>query len=137
MSVEQLAEQWIAAMNAHDAERMAALLTEDAVGDEVAESEPRRGRDKIADGYREVFAGYPDCVAEIVNRVIGSDQAVIEVRFKGTNKGAFRGTPATNKPIGLRIAYVIKARRGKIERVTEYYDVVTLLTQQGMMPKQL
>jgi steroid delta-isomerase-like uncharacterized protein len=131
----RLAEQWIAAMNAHDVEGMAGLLAEDAVGDEVAEAEPRRGRDKIAEGYREVFAGYPDCTAEILNRVIGSDQAVVEVRFKGTNKGAFRGTAATNKPIDLRIAYIIKARRGKIECVTEYYDLVTLLTQQGMMPK--
>ena len=135
MNAGQLAEEWIIAMNAHDVERMAALLTEDAVGDEVAEPETRIGRDKIADGYREVFAGYPDCTAEIVNRVIGSDQAVVEVRFKGTNKGAFRGTPATNKPIDLRIAYIIKARQSKIERITEYYDLVTLLTQQGMMPK--
>ncbi len=135
MSVAYLAEQWIAAMNAHDVEHMGALLTEDAVGDEVAESEPRKGRDKIAEGYREVFTGYPDCTAEIVNRVIGTDQAVVEVRFKGTNRGTFRGTPATNKPIDLRIAYIVKARRGKIERVTEYYDLATLLNQQGMMPK--
>ena len=135
MSVAELAEQWVAAMNAHDVEGMAALLTEDVVGDEVAEAEPRRGRDSIAEGYREVFAGYPDCTAEMLNRVIGEDQVVVEVRFKGTNKGAFRGTPATNKPIDVRIAYIIKARRGKIERVTEYYDLVTLLTQQGMMPK--
>jgi steroid delta-isomerase-like uncharacterized protein len=135
MNTAELAEEWIAAMNAHDVERMAALLTEDAVGDEVAEAEPKRGRDSIAEGYREVFAGYPDCVAEIVNRIVGEDQAVVEVRFKGTNKGAFRGTPATDKPIDLRIAYIIKARQGKIERVTEYYDLVTLLTQQGMMPK--
>lgn len=135
MNAGQLAEEWIIAMNARDVERMAALLTEDAVGDEVAESEPRRGRDRIAEGYREVFAGYPDCVAEIVNRVVDEDQAVVEVRFTGTNKGPFRGTPATDKPIDLRIAYIIKARLGKIERVTEYYDLVTLLTQQGMMPK--
>lgn len=135
MNTAELAEEWIAAMNAHDVERMAALLAEDAVGDEVAEAEPRYGRDKIADGYRELFAGYPDCVAEIVNCIVGENQAVVEVRFKGTNKGAFRGTAATNKPIDLRIAYIIKARQGKIERVTEYYDLVTLLTQQGMMPK--
>jgi hypothetical protein len=37
--------------------------------------------------------------------MIGKSQAVVEVRFKGTNKGAFSGTPATNKPIDLRIAY--------------------------------
>jgi ketosteroid isomerase-like protein len=43
MNAGQLAEEWIIAMNARDVERMAALLTEDAVGDEVAESEPRRG----------------------------------------------------------------------------------------------
>jgi steroid delta-isomerase-like uncharacterized protein len=135
MSVAQLADEWISAMNAHDLERMAAILTEDAVGDEVAETEPRRGRERIVEGYREVFTAYPDCRAEIVNRLIRDDQALVEIRFKAVNKGAFRGTPASNKPIDLRIAYIIRERNDKIARVTEYYDVVTLLTQQGMMSK--
>lgn len=135
MNTAQLAEEWISAMNAHNVERMASLLTEDAVADEVAEDEPRKGRDSIAEAYREVFAGYPDCKSEILNRVIGVDQAVVEVRFKGINVGAFRGTHATNKPIDLRIAYILKIKDGKISRVTEYYDLATLLVQQGMMPK--
>jgi steroid delta-isomerase-like uncharacterized protein len=135
MNTAELAEEWISAMNARSVERMATLLTEDAVADEVAEAEPRRGRDSIAEAYREVFAGYPDCKAEIVNRVIGSDQALVEVRFKATNKGVFRGTPATNKPIDVRIAYILKTEGSKISRVTEYYDTATLLAQQGMMPK--
>jgi steroid delta-isomerase-like uncharacterized protein len=135
LNVAQLAEEWISAMNARNLERMGSLLTEDAIADEVAESEPRKGRKSIEEAYREVFEGYPDCEAEILNRVIGSDQAVVEVRFKGTNKGPFRGTPATNKPIDLRIAYILKVKNGKISYVTEYYDVATLLTQQGMLPK--
>jgi len=135
MNAAQLAEEWINAMNAHDLERMAAILTEDAVGDEVAETEPRRGREKIVEGYREVFTAYPDCRAEIVNRLIGDDQALVEIRFKAVNKGAFRGTAASNKPIDLRIAYIIRERNDKIARVTEYYDLVTLLTQQQIMPK--
>jgi steroid delta-isomerase-like uncharacterized protein len=135
LNVAQLAEEWISAMNARDLERMGSLLTEDALADEVAEAEPRRGRGSIKEAYREVFEGYPDCEAEILNRVIGSDQAVVEVRFKGTNKGPFRGTPATHKPIDLRIAYILKVANGKISHITEYYDVVTLLTQQGILPK--
>lgn len=134
-SAAQLAEEWVSAMNARNVERMGSLLTEDAIADEVAESEPRRGRKNIEDAYREVFGGYPDCEAEIINRVIGSDQALVEVRFKGTNKGPFRGTPATNKPIDLRIAYILKVENEKISYITEYYDVATLLTQQGMLPK--
>jgi len=135
LNVAQLAEEWISAMSARNVERMGSLLTEDAIADEVAETRPRKGRKSIEEAYREVFEGYPDCEAEILNRVIGSDQAVVEVRFKGTNKGPFRGTPATNKPIDLRIAYILKVENGKISYVTEYYDVATLLTQQGMLPK--
>ncbi len=135
MSVAKVAEEWIIAMNAHDLRRMASLLQEDAVADEVAETEPRRGRKSIEEAYREVFEGYPDCEAKTLNQIIGSDQALIEVSFKATNRGSFRGSPATNKPIDLRIAYILKVEKGKISRITEYYDLVTLLTQQGTFPK--
>lgn len=135
LDVAQLAEEWISAMNAHDAERMGSLLTEDAVAEEVAETEPRRGRESIEEAYLELFKGYPDCEAEILNQVISSDQAVVEVRFKATNEGPFRGTPATHKTIELRIAYILKVENGKISFVTEYYDLATLLSQQGMLPR--
>jgi steroid delta-isomerase-like uncharacterized protein len=135
LSIVPLAEEWIFAMNAHDVKRMMSLLTEDAVAEEVPENEPRRGRKSIGEAYREVFEGYPDCNAKILNQIIGSDQALIEVSFKATNKGSFRGSPATNKPIDLRIAYILKAEKGKISHITEYYDLVTLLIQQGAFPK--
>jgi steroid delta-isomerase-like uncharacterized protein len=131
----QIAEEWVSAMNAHNVERMVSLLTEDAIADEVVENKPREGRESIAGAYREVFAGYPDCKAEILNLIVDSDQAVVEVRFKGTNNGAFRGTPATDRPIDLRIAYILKVKNGRICKVTEYYDLATVLTQQGLMTK--
>ena len=74
MNATQLAEEWINAMNTHDLERMATILTENAVGDH---------------------------------------QALVEIRFKAVNK-AFMG-PASNKPIELRIAYIIGKERQDCE----------------------
>lgn len=127
-----VARGWVHAINTHDAARIAVLLTEDAVAEEVAEGHPVRGREAIAKAYREVFRGYPDCTATILNKVVDTNQVVLEVSFRGTNKGEFRGTPATDKSINLRIAYFLKFRRGKISAVTEYYDAATIASQQGL-----
>ena len=47
-------------------------------------------------------------------------------RRSGTNKGAFRGTPATGKFLDIRIVYIFKIDNKKVRGITEYYDGATL-----------
>jgi steroid delta-isomerase-like uncharacterized protein len=128
----EIARKWLNAMNEHDADRMSALCWEDAVGDEVADPPPAQGRDQIANSYRELFAGFPDSKAEIQNIFSGQDQVLAEVRWTGTNKADFRGSPATGKFVDIRIAYIFKIEGGKIRRITEYYDGATVANQMGL-----
>jgi len=108
-------------MNAHDLTRMNALYAEDAVGNEVPDP-PIRDRRGLEEGYRELFYGYPDCRAELLNMFSGGGQILAEVRWTGTNTREFRGQPPTNEHADLRIAYVFKVEGGKIKKITEYYD---------------
>jgi steroid delta-isomerase-like uncharacterized protein len=127
-----IARKWLGAMNEYDLEEMSALCWEDAVGDEVAEPEPWEGRDKIARSYRDLFAGFPDARAEILNIFAGQDQVLAEIRWTGTNKGAFRGMRATGKHVDIRIAYIFRIEKGKIRRITEYYDGAAVARQMGL-----
>ena len=128
----EIARKWLMAMNEHDIDAMSALCWEDAVGDEVADPPPAEGRDPIALSYRGLFAGFPDCRSEIVNIFFGQNQVMAEVRWTGTHKANFRGTPATGKFVDVRIAYIFKIDRGKIRRITEYYDGATVMKQMGL-----
>lgn len=59
-----------------------------------------------------------------------------QVRWWGTNSGVFRGTEPTGKKVDIRIAYFFKLKDGRIDRITEYYDLATILAQQGQLVGQ-
>lgn len=139
MSAEEnlkIAEIWMNAMNRHDLEKMESLYAEDVVGDEVAEPEVIVGKEKLTEAYKELFQAFPDCKVTITNRIAGADHVLLEIIWEGTNKGEFRGTPATDKRVKLRIAYIFRIRDGKIHEIREYYDAATYLKQVGMLPEE-
>jgi steroid delta-isomerase-like uncharacterized protein len=126
-------EDFFRGMNEHDVEKMAHECTESIIADEVAESEPFIGVDNFKKAYSEVFQGYPDCVADVVEWFVDGNAVICQVRWVATNSGVFRGAEPTGKRVDLRIAYFFKLKDGRINRITEYYDVATLLVQQGQL----
>jgi predicted ester cyclase len=72
-------------------------------------------------------------VAEILETYIDGDAVICQVRWYATNSGTFRGAEPTNKKVDLRIAYFFNLKDGKIDGITEYYDLATLLMQQGQL----
>ena len=132
----RIVEKWMDAMNQYDLEEMESFYTEDAVADEVPEPEVFAGKKKITEAYRELFHAFPDCKSTITNYFAGGDHVLFEIIWEGTHKAEFRGTPATDKVVKLRIAYLFKLREGKISRITEYYDAATILQQLDLLPEE-
>jgi steroid delta-isomerase-like uncharacterized protein len=129
----RIIEDFFKAMNEHDVEGMAACCSENVVADEVAEPEPFVGVDNFKKSYSEVFQGYPDCIADVDERFVDGDAVICHVRWRATNSGVFRGSEPTGKKVDLRIAYFFQLKDGRINRITEYYDVATILAQQGQL----
>jgi len=126
-------DRFFDAMNGYDVKGMAALLADDVVAWEVAEAEPCRGRDAFVKSYTELFTGYPDCRCEILEKHDAGDDVIYEVRWAATNTGVYKGVAPTGKPVELRIAYFFRFDGDRIARITEYYDLATLLVQQGQL----
>lgn len=124
-------QDFFRAMNDHDVEKMGKLCTEGIVAEEVAEPEPFVGLDAFKKAYSELFEGYPDCVAKVEEMFIDGNAVICQVRWGATNAGAFRGAGPTGKKVDIPIAYFFRLRGGKIERITEYYDLASVLVQQG------
>jgi steroid delta-isomerase-like uncharacterized protein len=131
--VLRVVEGFFTAMSNHDVEGMAQACNDGVVADEVAESEPFVGVDSFKKSYSELFQGYPDCRIDVQERYVDGDAAVCQVRWWATNTGTFRGAEPTGKKVDLRIAYFFKLKDGRIDRITEYYDLATVLAQQGQL----
>jgi steroid delta-isomerase-like uncharacterized protein len=117
----KIAKLWMDAMNAHDLDTMSALYAEDISALEIADP-TEHDRVGLITSYVDLLSAYPDCKAEILNTFEDSEQALIEIRWIGTNTGSFRGDEPTNKVSDLRIAYIFRVRNDRIVQMTEYYD---------------
>ncbi len=126
-------DDFMSAMTAHDVEGMGKLCTEGIDADEVAEPEPFTGVGAFKQAYLDVFQGYPDCVAEVLETFVDGNAVICQVRWYATNSGVFRGAEPTHKKVDIRIAYFFKLKDGKIDGITEYYDLASLLMQQGQL----
>ncbi len=125
--------RFFSAMDEHDVRKMAQYCTNDIVADEVAEPEPFVGIEAFKKGYADVFQGYPDCKSEVTENYADGNAVICQVRWWATNLGVFRGAEPTGKKVDIRIAYFFTMKGEKISRITEYYDVATLLAQQGQL----
>jgi steroid delta-isomerase-like uncharacterized protein len=122
---------WMQAMEEHDAAKMGAMATEDVDVMEVAEGVAHKGRAHLVWAYEDLFGAYPDCSCDIVNTFAGDDQVLVEVQWKGTETGSFRGAPPTGGRVDIRIGYIFRFADGRITAITEYYDTGTLAKQLG------
>jgi len=129
----KIAENWIEAMNRQDLEKMESLYADDVIDNEVPEREAIVGKKNVTKAYRELFQGFPDCKATIINHIVEGDQVLLEILWEGTQKGEFRGIPSTGKKVKLRIAYIFRIQNGKIHEIREYYDAATFLNQIGLL----
>lgn len=132
-ALNQVVDSFFDAMNKHDAEAMGQCCADGVIADEVAEPENFEGRPALVGAYLELFQGYPDCTCSVLERFNDGANVICHCSWKGTNSGIFRGAEPTHKPVDLRIAYFFHFEADRIDRITEYYDVATLLIQQGQL----
>jgi steroid delta-isomerase-like uncharacterized protein len=123
------ARAWMQAMVERNPAKMGTMAAGDVQVLEVAEGEVHGGRDFLIWAYEDLFLAYPDCTCEIVNDFAGDDQVMVEVQWRGTETGSFRGQPPTGGTVDIRIGYVFKFTGGLISAITEYYDAATLERQ--------
>lgn len=129
----KLANNWVEGMNKHDEKFLGTLLTDDAVAVETAfPDEAFRGKAAVVEAYRELFESFPDSKTEITSSISADNGVLLEVAWSGTNEKPFRGTPATGKHVKLPIGYVFYTRGGKINKIHEYYDELTVELQMGL-----
>jgi len=143
MSVQnniKIDEEEIAAWNAHDAEKGAAIFPDDVVWIDTASPQPLNGKDAIRQYLQNWFTAFPHIKITVKNRVATEDQVAAELDFVGTNTGPLQfgpgapTIPATGKTVHGKGTYFVRFKDGKPVEVHSYPDAAGMMMQLGLMP---
>jgi steroid delta-isomerase-like uncharacterized protein len=126
-------EEHVQAENDNDPGRVVATYSrKDPVFEDVPSGRRFVGGDEIVGNYRHLWDGFPSLTREITRWTFGDDSVVIELTLRGKHEGRFRGVPATQRNLALRvIAHFQFDDEGRIQQETAYYDSATVLGALG------
>jgi len=127
-------EELVNAWTAHDIEKILSLCTDDCVYEDVTMGAVNRGKAELKGFLRAIFGAIPDFEMKVISGFTAGTWAGAEWSMAGTHKGDLPGLPATGKKFSVRGSSICELRDGKIKRNSDYWDMVTLLKQIGMMP---
>lgn len=125
------------AMEDHDVSATVGYYSDDAVV-VTPDAGEVKGRQQIADYWRQFIDGFPDARWEEISKVESGNRAVDEGYFIGTNTGSLQlptgeSMEATGKQVKLRSVDIATVEDGKITEHHLYYDELDFQRQLGLI----
>ena len=116
MSID-IADQLAAALRSRDADRLAALFTDDYDSRQPAHPDRAfRGREQVRTNWTAIFSGVPDFTAELLTATRDGDTVSTE--------WAWRGTRTSGEPLEMAGVMVLGLRDGLISWARLYVEDV-------------
>jgi steroid delta-isomerase-like uncharacterized protein len=129
----RIVEEHIRRENEHDLAGIMATFADEPKYDDAPWSDQRLGRDAVEGYYRDLLAALPDLHIEVLDRLVTEAAVVLEVTVSGTQAGAWRGLPATGRPVRFPLCAIYRfAANGKLAGEKIYYDRAGVLRQVGL-----
>ena len=123
------------AYNDKDWNKARGLFVEKAIYDEKATGRRLEGIGLILEAWQGWAQAIPDSKATFVAEYASGNTAVLEVVWKGVHTGPLQMPsgviPASNTHIEVPACQVYRIEGGKVQSLSHYFDLVTLLTQIG------
>ena len=127
---------YIDAWNRHDIDALLKFLTDDATYADVALNMSSTGKDAIRAFFEHVQREFSsDYQFEPGHLVLGPDGYALEWVMTGTHDRDGANLRATGKSFRIRGVSVGELRDGRIARNTDYWSLVELFVQIGLMPQ--
>lgn len=134
LTPKQVALQWAAAYNNHDADAAAAIYDDNIVNLQHPWGTSIQGHEAMRSTYLKVFQAFPDIHVDVENLLEAGSWIAVEWRFRGTMRGTFAGHPPNNASFDLRGCEVFQIRDGVIVVQHGYWDKATLFSQLRIKP---
>ena len=132
--VERMFEDYLAAWNSHDVEKILTFFTDDCVYEDVATGAVYSGKEELKAFSSATFAAFDGLKFERTSSFVAGDWRGAEWIMSGTHSGDLPGLPATGKSFSVRGASITELHEGKIRRNTDYWNLASFLQQIGVMP---
>ena len=131
--VSELLDRFVDLFNAGRYEEAEADFAANGYSEEVGTGRRLTVKEATANAraWKEAF---PDARGTITNKIVQGNKGAAEIVWRGTNRGALMGSPATNKTVEVRAVVVIETDGTKITRATHYIDVAGMTAQLGVAP---
>ena len=133
--MKQLVADLLAALNAHDVERAAALYAPDYEEVDVAQAAVPVGSDGIQRTLAYYLHAFPDLQLTLEDLIMEGNRAVLVWTLRGTHSGTFMRIPPTGRSVAVRGTSLLTIDDGKILRGLRIWDVAGLLRSIGLLPE--
>ena len=131
---QNLAEQYIAAFNSHDWNKIGPFFADDCIHEDMASGMSFHGKQDLKAYMDGIFTRAPNVKLKLESAFLSGDWMAYEWTYSGRYTGDEPGRKATGREFSIRGASVSELRDGKIRRNRDYYDMTTFLRQLGLMP---
>jgi steroid delta-isomerase-like uncharacterized protein len=138
--VADFAQEWLAAWNSHEPDRLLALMTDDIVYDDTAWPTTMHGHGDVRAFLDHAWRGMPDLRFEVRSGpYVHPDEprASFWWNGSGTHTGPLDppGLPPTGKRLAFDGADFHEYRDGKVARLRIVFDMGAVIRQLGLLPE--
>jgi steroid delta-isomerase-like uncharacterized protein len=124
----------VEAFNAKKAADALAIMADDAVESDQADSKDVKGKKNMEKGLQMFWKAFSDGKIDVPNVWAAGDYAVAEGTFTGTNDGPMDKMPKTGKKVSMQYAEIFKMKDGKVVELWRFRNGVDMAMQLGLMP---
>jgi steroid delta-isomerase-like uncharacterized protein len=123
------------AFNRHNEDDYVAEVSANCKLIDIPAGDALTGKDGAREFFRRWTNAFPDGKTTIHDEIVSGDTVVVLFTGEGTQKGPLGPFPPSNKRAKLEFASITKLdATGKAEKITNYYDQLSLLMQLGHVP---
>jgi steroid delta-isomerase-like uncharacterized protein len=128
-----IVEEHVRMENAHDLDGIMGTFGAEARYDDEPWNEHHLGRDQVRRYYQSLLEAAPDLGIDVQKRHVTEEAVVLEVIISGTQRGPWRGLPATGRRLEFPLCGVFSfGADGKLAGERIYYDRASVLRQLGL-----
>jgi steroid delta-isomerase-like uncharacterized protein len=125
-STDEAVRTYLAALNGHDADAIAACVTEEFVNEHTSTlGHSRHGRAEYRQALEGFLADFGDLHYELEAVIVDGDRAAVPYRM------SFRMRSAGDAPVSVRGVFVFRVEDGLIAHRTDYWDSGEVRRQLG------
>ena len=129
-----LLQRLLAAINAHDTNRVAALYRPDYEGLDVSRAIQQHGPEDARADWAVWLRAFPDLHVTIEETVRQKEQVALYWTKEGTHQGPFLHVPPTGHRVRFKGVSLLTIKGGRIVRALHLWDLAGLLRAMRLLP---